>query len=86
MDELAFFNAYGEAWGLATTNGFDGLWAIGSGEGLTEFNTLVAEQELSDACSATLETCFAGAVFDLWPCFLEFVYAKIYCYTEGESG
>lgn len=30
-DNLAFIRAYVTAWGIATTNGFSDLWAIGSG-------------------------------------------------------
>jgi len=87
-NELDWVRAYVRSWNVATTNGFadSDLWAIGSGEGLEEFNTVIEAEELENSCTADLNICWEGSVSNLWPCIMEYWRASIYCWTDGNNG
>jgi hypothetical protein len=69
-DDNIWVASYIEAWGIATNNGFTDLVAIGSGNGLSDFQeTIEGENE----CEANLNECFYVPFFDIIGCFFSWI-------------
>ena len=68
-DDNIWVASYVEAWGIATMNGLADGVAIGSGNGLSDFQETVEEET---ECEANLNECFYVPFLDILGCFFSF--------------
>ena len=69
-DDNIWVASYVEAWGIATMNGLADGVAIGSGNGLSDFQETVEEET---ECEANLNECFYVPFLDILGCFFSYL-------------